>query len=303
MTKIVIGIAYHKRGRFQNQEPYLPIQVGALMHPDLGIQKDSDGDNISAENAYCSELSATYWLWKNVCADYKGLFHYRRFMTFEKRVILKKIPKIILYYLSKFAAPFIRDSRCFYPHFDIIKINEGQEEVFLNRFYEDLQKDIQLNNTDCYSLGFIEHSTRSMSTHLNLGIGGKNYEWLIEMISKEYPDFNKYFLKTLRSGKLIGYNMIIARNELFEEYCNILFGIIFKYHQHFNNGIPNGVINNALLRSSGYVGEIITDAFIRMLQDRGYNIERLNCVFVNTAVTGMSYQEKPILKRIAEMIT
>lgn len=63
---------------FVDQGPYIPIQVGAVYNKDLGIQKDSDGDNISVDNPYCSEMSAMYWIWKNVDADYKGLFHYKR---------------------------------------------------------------------------------------------------------------------------------------------------------------------------------------------------------------------------------
>ena len=55
--KIAIGIAHHKEGHYFKEYPYIPIQVGAAINlKELGIQKDSEGDNISLMNAYCSEF-------------------------------------------------------------------------------------------------------------------------------------------------------------------------------------------------------------------------------------------------------
>lgn len=59
-----------------------PIQVGAALadtrFPDF--LHDDEGDNISAKNRSYCELTAQYWAWKNVAADYYGFFHYRRFL-------------------------------------------------------------------------------------------------------------------------------------------------------------------------------------------------------------------------------
>src|SRR5699024_57674 len=64
---------------------YLPIQSGTeLSNSELGFQKDNVGDNISSKNPYYCELTALYWLWKNVNADYKGLVHYRRHFSNKK---------------------------------------------------------------------------------------------------------------------------------------------------------------------------------------------------------------------------
>lgn len=63
-----------------------PIQVGTMI-TDTRVAEcvDSDGDNISARNGNYSELTALYWIWKNVlenecCNDYVGLVHYRRLL-------------------------------------------------------------------------------------------------------------------------------------------------------------------------------------------------------------------------------
>ena len=78
--EIKIVVATHKPYRMPDDPMYLPLHVGAALHPDVceGMQGDDTGDNISVKNPYLCELTGLYWLWKNVDADYKGLVHYRR---------------------------------------------------------------------------------------------------------------------------------------------------------------------------------------------------------------------------------
>lgn len=77
---LTIAVASHKAYRMPSDPAYLPLHVGAALHPDLdlGFQRDDEGDSISEKNASYSELTGLWWLWKNVKADFKGLVHYRR---------------------------------------------------------------------------------------------------------------------------------------------------------------------------------------------------------------------------------
>ena len=79
---IKILVVAHKQCEIPKDDVYLPIQVGKVLHPDLnlGYQPDNDGENISEKNPYYSELTAIYWAWKNLKADYIGLVHYRRYL-------------------------------------------------------------------------------------------------------------------------------------------------------------------------------------------------------------------------------
>lgn len=63
---------------------YVPLQVGRACHEPLGFLGDDTGDNISDLNAYYSELTGVYWLWKNYqAADIVGICHYRRYLIAE----------------------------------------------------------------------------------------------------------------------------------------------------------------------------------------------------------------------------
>ena len=84
---IKVMIAAHKQCELPKDPIYLPIQVGKALNPELtlqGYQPDNEGENISEKNANFCELTAIYWGWKNIDADYIGLVHYRRFLGLRK---------------------------------------------------------------------------------------------------------------------------------------------------------------------------------------------------------------------------
>ena len=70
---------------------YIPLQVGRIDHPDYGYLGDDTGDNISDKNAYYSELTGLYWIWKNKAdSDYLGLCHYRRYFLNADGELMKE---------------------------------------------------------------------------------------------------------------------------------------------------------------------------------------------------------------------
>lgn len=79
--RIKIFVVYHRNSPRIEREPFVPIQVGN--GAPLGMLRDDTGDNIAAKNPNYCELTAQYWIWKNVKdADVVGLCHYRRIPSF-----------------------------------------------------------------------------------------------------------------------------------------------------------------------------------------------------------------------------
>lgn len=80
---IKILVVTHKPYWMPEDKIYLPIQVG--FGEELGFQRDNTGDNIAGKNKNYCELTALYWAWKNLKADYIGLAHYRRHFSLNKK--------------------------------------------------------------------------------------------------------------------------------------------------------------------------------------------------------------------------
>lgn len=103
---VKILVAMHKASQVPTEEPYLPVQVGRALSAEIdGVVGDHTGENISDKNPHYCELTAVYWAWKNLSADYVGLCHYRRYfaqygLKNKKKRILKQqqIEKILQQY-------------------------------------------------------------------------------------------------------------------------------------------------------------------------------------------------------------
>ena len=75
---IKLIVATHKPYRMPEDAVYFPVHAGAEGKESIGYTGDNTGDNISEKNRNYCELTALYWAWKNLEADYLGLVHYRR---------------------------------------------------------------------------------------------------------------------------------------------------------------------------------------------------------------------------------
>ncbi len=84
--KVKILVATHKDYFMPHDDIYLPVRVGnVLANNSYGYQGDDEGENISKKNPTFCELTAIYWGWKNLKADYIGLVHYRRHFRLKQK--------------------------------------------------------------------------------------------------------------------------------------------------------------------------------------------------------------------------
>ena len=87
MSKIRLFVAMHKPGPVWMSN-YTPIYVGRAVSPHKVEMKNMIGDdigkNISCKNPSYCEMTAHYWIWKNVKdTEYVGLCHYRRYFGID----------------------------------------------------------------------------------------------------------------------------------------------------------------------------------------------------------------------------
>lgn len=78
-------VCYHKATPIINTNVFQSVHVGCVLSnkPIFGTIGDDTGDNISGKNKSFCELTAMYWMWKNMDSEYYGLFHYRRMLNFS----------------------------------------------------------------------------------------------------------------------------------------------------------------------------------------------------------------------------
>lgn len=186
---IKILVAAHKKYWMSDDPVYLPLQVGAALHPDLGYTPDNTGDNISAKNSNYCELTGLYWAWKNLQCDYIGLCHYRRY--FGKKI-----------------------------HTD--DLEKKKQAIFRRADYETLlQKyDVILPVKRNY---YIE-TVRSQYEHAHYK---KDLDEVEKIIAEKYPDYSTAFTTVMNRRKLHILNMFVMSKKNFDTYCSWLFDILF----------------------------------------------------------------------------
>ena len=213
-TKILI--ATHKNSRMPGDPIYCPIQVGAALHAPLsipGILRDDEGDSISRKNPNYCELTALYWAWKNLEADYYGFFHYRRYLNFSgKRYPLDCWKNVVENSLAKNAE---------------IKygLNEKQMRAVIEGNDLIIAEEKNVSKMPGRPRSVYEQYKKGNSLHI------KDLLIVRKIIQRKYPDYMADLDRYLRGSKTCLCNMYIMKKELFNEYSEWLFDILSEFEK------------------------------------------------------------------------
>jgi len=197
LRDIKVIVATHKKYNMPKDKMYLPIQVGAEGKESLGYQKDNEKDNISLKNPYYCELTALYWAWKNINAEYIGISHYRRYFTCNK-----KIPKTEQ---EKFK----------------ILLNKKQADEILKEY------DIILPKKRKY---YIEN----LYDHYKHTMYIEPLDEVRKILEKSYPQYLLEFDKLHMRTSAHMFNMFIMKKEILNNYCEWLFNILFELEKRID---------------------------------------------------------------------
>lgn len=270
---IKIAIAYHKPATILKGENIFPLHVGkAISDVDLGIQGDNTGDNISEKNPLYCELTGIYWLWKNTTADYKGLMHYRRIFTLQKDYTYKNVilkAKIALRSLLSVFRP-LNSYGMRIEYFAGTEDNYRQHaEIFDNKIEKILRQGINIivPTPEHYFLPVIAAFPDAPHWALEL---------LRRIILELNPEFGKYFELSLTKHDIYQRNMFVMDNETFNHYCALLFPVLQTFEEKcVNEKYITDFNEKSVSRICGYLGELITNAFIQYCVAKGKRIKTL----------------------------
>lgn len=183
---IKIIIATHKNYKIPRDELYLPLQVGAELHPRLEYTGDNTGNNISRKNPNYCELTALYWAWKNSDADYIGLCHYRRY--FAEKNSGDKWSRILTH---ETAAKLLEASDVILPRKRNYYIETNYSQYIHAHHKQDLDitREILSEKYPAYVPAFDNYMKQTKGHHFNMFVMRKDIlsgycEWLFDVLGE-----------------------------------------------------------------------------------------------------------------------
>lgn len=262
---IRIFVATHKASRQFDSNILQPIQVGSAIAPNRlnNILHDDTGENISALNPMYCELTAQYWAWKNVDAEYIGLCHYRRFFNFSStrykenawgEVIERQIDAV---------------SREKYGLDDasITQAVAGYDVITTE--LKDLRKFPGSSSTPA------EQWQAAPLLH------DEDIVTALAITEDMYPDYIPDVEEFLQGNKSCFCNMFIMRKKIFCDYCEWLFPIL----NAFVSATDMSLYSKEALRTPGHLSERLFNIFMlhHTRTANKWRIKQLQCVhFENT---------------------
>ena len=217
---IKIYVVCHKASYVPKNVYLYPIQVGASLSRNKfeGMIHDNEGDNISDRNKMYCELTAQYWVWKNVDADYYGFFPYYRYLTFDPSIIHNDERGDIVYdKISDAALKEIKldptSMKNIITQYDLLSVRGRQ---YPQTQEEDFHRDIY------HEYGAVPFRHQ------------KDLDITLKILKQKYPEFSETADEYMESNIAYEHNMFIMKKDIYRKYCEWLFDILFEVEKHIN---------------------------------------------------------------------
>lgn len=253
MSNIKILMACHKDDiHIPDNDLITPIQVGTTLASQRfeGMLHDDEGQNISHKNLNYCELTAQYWAWKNLDADYIGLFHYRRYLSFAHE-----------HFPSNLFGDILLDTND-----DATLKMLGITESNMRNLIEQYDLIVPEQGTFVRNLTIREQYMEAWQHK------PEDLDVLCEIIAEKNPEMVDAMNKALDSSKGYFCNMFIMRKDIFDDYSMWLFSILEEHEKRrdYSDYDPTSY------RVSGYLAERLLDIYIKYLRETsGYKIKEL----------------------------
>lgn len=267
MANIKIFISCHKKCKVLRNKYVMPVQVGTALAKKKfdEMYHDDEGTNISSLNPMYCELTAQYWAWKNVKADYYGFMHYRRYFS-----------------LSSALLPEDQYGNIVFDDINTESIEQlGLDEKNIEKIVP--QYDIITlipNDMDKLGSDTVYNHARDNSPYHRI----EDMDEILKIISQKYPEYFETAKRYMSSTKGYFCNMYILKKDIFNEYCSWLFDILETHRQNkdfFDYSIDE-------LRVSGFWAERLWGIFLTYLKENRANLkykEVQKTFFKNTDLT------------------
>lgn len=228
---ISIYIATHKKYWFPNFDEYKPIHVGAVSSEEKFIGLcDSNEISISEKNKNYCELTALYWIWKNdISSEIIGLCHYRRYFFLKKTYT-----QLVAFYTDKYYEQYMLN---FLVPQKIDRYLKEYDVILPKKNFLGLDMNLELQYCKMH-----RESDFCMMKRV-----------LLEL----YPEYEDSLNAVIRMKWVYFYNMFIMKRELFNNYMEWLFHILFELEKRIE--IPK---DEYQARVFGFLAERLLNIYV-----------------------------------------
>lgn len=240
-----VFICYNKIYPILKSDILEPIQTGKEQSIfSLDIVADNTNDNISVKNPYFCELTATYWIWKNVKADIVGLFHYRRFLNFINAET--KVHNLTNNFASQYGITKSNINSILKDYDLIVPVKTKRTKISVYDYYKR------------------EHFASDM-------------DLVLDIIKQKYPSDYKIAENELKNNSqmFIG-NLLIANKHVFDVYAEWLFSILFEVEKQIQPEVLQRDVYQQ--RVYGFLAERLMGVFIATHSN--LKVKQLPMIFV-----------------------
>lgn len=227
---------------------FIPVRCGAIYDTTKNspYSGDDSGDNISRKRMSFCEFTVQYWAWKNVSADYYGLCHYRRYLSFSEKTFktgphgLVSSPLLYEKTMEKFK--LLDESRMR----DIIGTHDlvctrgiPVSQIFTPRGRAETVYDLwQAHEGYFFEKGIIP--------------------LFFDLIDQLAPEFSGSAREYFAGDTHIGYNCYVMRKKLFDRMCALQFPIM----EALETELAGTESMEKFSRTPAYVGEMFFGVFV-----------------------------------------
>ena len=199
IQNVAIFVATHKKIDVDFPAGYIPMQVNCAATGEhwAGYFHDDFGDNISPKNPFYSELTVLYSAWKNCDAAIKGICHYRRYMN--------------------------NDSRATFNNRHLCDVNALGKDIIVQ---DDIQTRLNGGNCDVLLVSPSGPNPLTSREELEKFCYKQDIAAMIAVVEEDFPDYAEALQQVLNSKNLSYFNMLIAKAEVFDNYCQWLFDVL-----------------------------------------------------------------------------
>lgn len=227
---------------------YIPVRCGAVFDQKnpMGILGDDTGDNISNRRMSFCEFTVQYWAWKNVQAEYYGLCHYRRYLSFAAERF--KVDESGMIYV-----PVMTEGKK--QKYGLLDAAAMEQEI--------LDWDILISESapvkNIPTPRGKQRTVRAMwAAHEGVFFDTKAIELLFQLIDKFAPEYAVSAREYFAGGLHRGYNCYILKRDLFFRLCKLQFPIMFEVEER----LDTTGYTQTMLRTPAFLGEMLYGIFI-----------------------------------------